>query len=117
VDVVLDAIPREADDATDALARETMARSWAVLRDGGIQVSVCAIPKPDPEAVARGLRGAYAGAKPRGDLLNMIAGLVDAGKLEPEVGAVLPLREARQAHELIQTGHTRGKIVLRITNK
>ncbi len=117
VDLVLDAIPREADDATDALARETMARSWAVLRDGGIQVSICATQKPDPEAVARGLRGAYAGAKPSGDLLNQIAGLVDAGKLKPEVGAVLPLQDARQAHESIQTGHTRGKIVLRITNK
>jgi len=116
VDVVLDAIPREADDATDTLARETIARSWAVLRDGGIQVSICAHPKPGPEHLARGLRGAYAGAKPRGDLLNRIAGLVDEGKLRPDVGAVLPLREARRAHELIQTGHTRGKIVLRITD-
>jgi NADPH:quinone reductase len=44
VDVVVDSIPREADDATDVLARETMARSWAVLRDGGIQVSICANP-------------------------------------------------------------------------
>jgi NADPH:quinone reductase-like Zn-dependent oxidoreductase len=114
VDVVVDAIPREADDATDVLARETMARSWAVLRDGGIQVSICANPTPGPDAVARRLRGAYAGAKPGTDLLNRIAGLVDAGKLKPDVGTILPLREARRAHELIQTGHTRGKIVLRV---
>jgi NADPH:quinone reductase-like Zn-dependent oxidoreductase len=60
------------------------------------------------------LRGAYAGAKPGGDLLNRIAGLVDDGKLKPDVGTILPLREARHAHELIQTGHTRGKIVLRV---
>jgi len=112
VDVVLDAIPREADDRTDALARETMSRSWAVLRDGGILVSICANPAPGPDAVARGLRGAYAGAKPGSDLLNRIAGLVDYGKLKPDVGTILPLREARRAHELIQTGHTRGKIVL-----
>jgi len=114
VDVVLDAIPREADDATDVLARDTMARSWAVLKDGAIQVSICANPAPDPDAVARGLRGAYAGAKPGGDLLNRIAGLVDEGTVRPEVGTVLPLEEVRRAHELIQTGHTRGKIVLRV---
>lgn len=114
VDVVLDLIPREADEATDALARETMARSWAVLRDGGIQVSICASPTPGRDAVARRLRGAYAGAKPGGDLLNRIAGLVDEGKLRPRVGTILSLREARKAHELIQTGHTRGKIVLRV---
>ncbi|MBN2450765.1 MAG: NADP-dependent oxidoreductase [Lentisphaeria bacterium] len=114
VDMVLDLIPREADAATDALARETMARSWAVLKHGGIQVSICANPPPGPDAAARGLRGAYAGAKPGRDLLNRIAGLVDDGTLKPTVGTILPLREARQAHELIQRGHTRGKIVLQI---
>ena len=46
VDIVLDAIPREADDSIDALAREAMARSWAVLKDGGILVSICANPTP-----------------------------------------------------------------------
>jgi len=114
VDVVLDLIPREADDATDALARETMARSWAVLKDGGILVSICANPTPGPDATGRALRGAYAHAKPGKGLLNRIAGLVDEGELTPDVGTILPLREARRAHELIQTGHTRGKIVLRV---
>jgi len=114
VDVVVDAIPREADDATDVLARETMARSWVVLKDGGIQVSICANPRPGPEAARRGLRGAYAGAQPGNDVLNRIAGLVDEGRLSPAVGVILALREARQAHELIQTGHTRGKIVLEV---
>ena len=114
VDVVVDAIPREADDATDVLARETMARSWAVLRDGGIQVSICAHPMPCLDAAGRGLRGAYAGAQPGHDVLKRIAGLVNEGKLRPDVGTILSLREARRAHELIQTGHTRGKIVLRI---
>jgi NADPH:quinone reductase-like Zn-dependent oxidoreductase len=114
VDVVIDTIPREADDATDVLARETMARSWSVLKDGGILVSICAHPAPDPDAARRGLRGAYAAAKSGADLLNRIAGVVDEGKLRPDVGTTLSLREARQAHELIQTGHTRGKIVLRV---
>ena len=114
LDVVIDAIPREADDATDVLARETMARSWTVLRDGGIQVSICAHPVPGPYAAKRGLRGAHAAAQPGNNVLNRIAELVDEGKLRPDVGTILPLREARQAHELIQTGHTRGKIVLRV---
>jgi NADPH:quinone reductase-like Zn-dependent oxidoreductase len=114
VDVVIDAIPREADDATDVLARETMDRSWTVLKDGGMQVSICAHPAPGPEAAKRGLRGAHAAAQPGHDVLNRIAELVDKGKLRPEVGTVLPLREAQRAHKLIQTGHTRGKIVLQV---
>lgn len=114
MDVVVDAIPREADDGTDVLARETLSRSWAVLRDGGMLVSICANPVPGPDGARRGLRGAHAGAQPGADVLNRIAALVDDGKLRPEVGTILPLREARQAHELIQTGHTRGKIVLQV---
>lgn len=116
VDVVVDAIPREADDATDVLALETMARSWAVLKDGGIQVSICANPLPGPDAAKRGLRGAHADAQSDNDVLNQFAGLVDAGKLRPDVGTILPLREARRAHDLILTGHTRGKIVLQVSD-
>jgi NADPH:quinone reductase-like Zn-dependent oxidoreductase len=114
VDVVVDLIPREVDDATDVLARETMARSWEVLRDGGILVSICANPIPGPDAVKRGLRGAHADAQPGNDVLNRIAGLVDVGGLRTDVGTILPLQEAQRAHELSQTGHTRGKIVLQI---
>ncbi|MBN2391187.1 MAG: zinc-binding dehydrogenase, partial [Anaerolineae bacterium] len=65
-------------------------------------------------AAKRGLRGAHAAAQPGNDVLNRIAGLVDEGQLRPDVGTILPLWEARKAHELIQTGHTRGKIVLRV---
>jgi NADPH:quinone reductase-like Zn-dependent oxidoreductase len=46
--------------------------------------------------------------------LTEIAGLVDSGKLKAVVETVLPLSDARQAHELSQMGHTRGKIVLRV---
>ena len=114
MDLVIDAIPREADDETDQLAQQTIERSWSVLKDGGIQVSICTTPKPSPDAAKRGLRGAYAAAHASSDLVNRITALVDEGKLKPSVGTVLPLHEARHAHELIQTGHTRGKIVLEV---
>jgi NADPH:quinone reductase-like Zn-dependent oxidoreductase len=114
VDLVLDAIPREADAVTDALAEETIERSWGVLNDGGMLVSICTRPVPNAAAAARGVRGAYAHAQARGDYLERIAGLVDAGHVRPVVGTVLPLEEARQAHELIQTAHRRGKIVLQV---
>ena len=43
-----------------------------------------------------------------------IGKLIDAGKLKLTVDRVLPLSEARRAHELSQSGHVRGKIVLRV---
>lgn len=48
----------------------------------------------------------------QGKILDECAKLCDAGKLNILVSQVLPLREAAQAHGLIESGHTRGKIVL-----
>ena len=47
--------------------------------------------------------------------LNEITGLFDSGRLVTDVGTVLPLEEARIAHEMLGGApHKRGKIVLRI---
>lgn len=113
VDVVLDAVVRDADEAIDALAGETLERSWGVLKKNGVLVSICARPSPEI-AAAHGVRGKYVLAQSNASQLAEIAGLVDAGHVKPTIGAVLPLKDARKAHELSQTGHTRGKIVLRI---
>jgi NADPH:quinone reductase-like Zn-dependent oxidoreductase len=40
-----------------------------------------------------------------------------SGKLAPVIDRILPLSEARRAHELSQTGHTHGKIVLRVKDQ
>lgn len=46
------------------------------------------------------------------DILNQCAGYADQGLLKAHIGAQLPLAEAAKAHEMIETGHTTGKIVL-----
>lgn len=46
--------------------------------------------------------------------LTQIAALIDAGKLKTSVATILPLAQAARAHELSQTGHVRGKIVLQV---
>ncbi len=111
VDVVLDSIVRDADAAIDTVAGETMERSWSVLKRGGILVSVCAKPSAET-AATHSVRGKYVLAQRNAAQLGEIAKLVDAGRLEPTIAAVLPLSEARRAHELSERGHTRGKIVL-----
>jgi NADPH:quinone reductase-like Zn-dependent oxidoreductase len=52
--------------------------------------------------------------RPDAAQLTQIAALIDAGNLKPAVTTVLPLAEAARAHELSQTGHIRGKIVLQV---
>ena len=52
--------------------------------------------------------------QPDGAQLSKIAELIDSAKLKPTIDRILPLSEARRAHELSQNGHVRGKIVLRV---
>jgi NADPH:quinone reductase-like Zn-dependent oxidoreductase len=46
--------------------------------------------------------------------LKRISELIEARQLKVVVGKVFPLAEAAQAHELSQTGHGRGRIILRM---
>ena len=106
-------VVHDVDVVLDTLGGDTQSRSWKVLKKGGILVSIVAPPSAD-EAARLGVRSAFFSAHPSSSQLSEIAKLVDAGKLKPVVETVLPLSEARQAHELNETGHARGKIVLKV---
>jgi NADPH:quinone reductase-like Zn-dependent oxidoreductase len=49
-----------------------------------------------------------------GAQLAEIGGLIDAGRLRVAIDTVVPLAEARKAHERGECGHVRGKIVLQV---
>lgn len=97
----------------DTLGGETQARSWAVLRRGGILVSI-ASPPPAAKAVEFGVRQAFVFTKPSALQLGEMGRLVEAEKLKAIVETILPLSDATRGQELSERGHTRGKIVLRV---
>jgi NADPH:quinone reductase-like Zn-dependent oxidoreductase len=50
--------------------------------------------------------------------LNKLAELFDGWELTTDVGTVLPLEDARVAHEMLaDRRHRRGKIVLRVDSR
>jgi NADPH:quinone reductase-like Zn-dependent oxidoreductase len=102
VDVVLDTIGNDAQE-----------RSWKVLKKGGILVSIVK-PPSQQTAEENGVRQAFVFVKTIATQLNEIAELADSGELNAFVETVLPLSEARKAQELSRSGHTRGKLVLRV---
>lgn len=104
---------RDADMVFDTVGGEVQTRSWQVLKHGGILVSILALTVPG-EAGQRGWRSAYVFVQPNAVQLARIAGLIDAGKVKPVVENVFPLHEAAKAHDAVQGGHTRGKVVLRV---
>jgi NADPH:quinone reductase-like Zn-dependent oxidoreductase len=106
-------VAHDVDVVFDTIGGDTQERSWKVLKKGGILVSIIGPPSAE-EAAAHGVRQASVFVQPSATQLTELANLVDSGKLKPVVETVLPLSEARRAHELSQTGHMRGKIVLRV---
>jgi NADPH:quinone reductase-like Zn-dependent oxidoreductase len=104
---------RDIDVVLDTVGGETRARSWPVLRKGGMLVAI-AMPPPDAATAERhGVRTAMAAVMPHGERLAEIARLIDAGELEVMIDREFPLDQAAQAHRRIEQGHARGKIILR----
>lgn len=60
------------------------------------------------------LRSLIAAREHQVDILRQCGELIDAGQLRLHVSRVLPLAQAAEAHRQIETGHTVGKVVLRI---
>jgi NADPH:quinone reductase-like Zn-dependent oxidoreductase len=106
-------LPEKVDLVLDTIGGETQQRSWRVLKKGGALISL--LQPPSVEKSRRfGVRGMMCSVQPDGAQLGEIAKLIDSAKLKPVIDRILPLREARRAHELSQSGHVRGKIVLRV---
>jgi NADPH:quinone reductase-like Zn-dependent oxidoreductase len=103
----------DVDVVLDTIGGDTQLRSWQVLRRGGILVATLGISSPEA-ARDRGVRGEGILVHPDATQLGQIAALIDEGMVKPAVAKVLPLAEASRAHELSQTGHVRGKIVLQV---
>ena len=101
------------DVVLDTLGGDTQARSWNVLKPGGILISVASPPKAEI-AEKHGVRQAFVFTQPNAAQLVEIAKMVDAQKLKVIVENILALSEAARGQELSQRGHGRGKIVLRV---
>lgn len=105
----------EVDVVLDTIGGDTQERSWQVLKKGGMLVATLGISSPEA-ARQHGVRGEGVRVHANTAQLTQIAALIDAGDLKPAVTTMLPLAEAARAHELGQTGHVRGKIVLKVGN-
>jgi NADPH:quinone reductase-like Zn-dependent oxidoreductase len=108
-------VARNIDIVLDTIGGGTQERSWSVLKKGGVLVSLVQ-PPSEEKAKELGVRAALLGAQPSGEQLAEIAKIIDSGRLAPVIDRILPLSEVRRAHELSKSGHTHGKIVLRISN-
>ena len=110
VDVVIDLVGNVHDD--------TGTRSLDVIRPGGLYVLVPTGSWPGyaEAAAAASVRATGYKVIPDGGALATIARLLDSGAVQVYVDRVFDLDEAAAAHVELERGHTRGKIVLRVSD-
>jgi NADPH:quinone reductase-like Zn-dependent oxidoreductase len=108
-------IAHDVDVVLDTIGAETQQRSWQTLRRGGMLTSLVDFPSQEV-AEGRGVRQRMIGTQANSEQLAEIGRLIDAGHVRPTVSHVLPLDRVPEAHGLIETKRTRGKIVLRVAD-
>jgi NADPH:quinone reductase-like Zn-dependent oxidoreductase len=101
-----------ADAAFDLFGGDPREQAFSVLRPGGRLVSI-ARPPPEPRNGHHEVH--YIFVRPSGyDLGEHVTPLVNEGSLRPTVQETFPLERAADAHELLEGGHVRGKLVLTV---
>jgi NADPH:quinone reductase-like Zn-dependent oxidoreductase len=106
---------RNVDVALD-LTGSDMGSLLETLRDGGLLIAVAngAEERVVADAARRGIRVAQPLVEPDGHALEEISKLVESGKLKVNVEEVMPLAQAARAHERIEKGGRKGKLVLEV---
>ena len=109
-------VAKDVDVVLDSIGRDTLARSYGLVKKGGIIVSLVARPN-ESELEKHGIRGTALNVEPDSEELAEIGKLIDDKKIKVIVSQTFPLSEARRAQEQVATGHTRGKIVLKVADE
>jgi NADPH:quinone reductase len=91
---------------------QTRDQAIGAVRDGGRVISI--VLQGPPAQLERGITGESFAAHVGRERLEALSRLVDAGTLRPQVEAVLPFDQAREALTRVNGRHTRGKVVLQI---
>ena len=103
----------DVDVVLNAIGDDYAARSLPTLRPGGVLVSLLPFPPEVYEQAGKlGVRAELMLVEHDHAGMTAIADLVAGDKLRPVIAGIFPLAQAAKAHELGETRHVAGKLVL-----
>lgn len=107
---------RNLDLVLDSMGGEYIDRSLLTLREEGTIIS---LPTGLREAVgekaaAQNKKGYFIVVASSGKDMQQLADLIAQGFIRPEVSQVFSFEEMKQAHQQLETGSTRGKVVVKV---
>ncbi len=101
------------DAVFDTVGGETYVRSFKVLRKGGIIVSM--LEQPPSDLIKQyGVNAIGQLTQVNSERLSKLAELVDKRVIKVHVDKTFPLEQAGEALAYLQSGHPRGKVVLKM---
>lgn len=104
---------RAVDAVVDLVGGETLARSYAVVKRGGVLVT--SVQLIDEAAVKQaGIRAVLIVMRRNATDLAELAALVEKGVVKPRLDKTMSLGEAKRAQELSQASRTHGKVILKV---
>jgi NADPH:quinone reductase-like Zn-dependent oxidoreductase len=106
-------VVKDVDVVFDTIGEDTLERAFQTLKKGGFLVTSVQTPSEE-KAKEFGIKAARVFCKPSAQQLAEINHLIDEGKLKIHIETVLPLTEVKKAHQLSESGRTRGTIVLQV---
>jgi NADPH:quinone reductase-like Zn-dependent oxidoreductase len=103
----------DVDVVIDPVGGTASARSWPVLRRGGVLVAIA--EEPDAGTGGRGdVRGLYFVVTPDAGQLRELASLIDSRQLRPAVSTVFELGALPEAFRAQRAARPPGKVIVRV---
>jgi NADPH:quinone reductase-like Zn-dependent oxidoreductase len=125
------------DVVLNSLDSTTLRKSLDVLKPGGKLISISGPPDPDfaraqglnwllrqvmrllslgirRRAAARGVHYSFLFMRANGNQLGQITTLIDKGAIRPVVERIFPFEDTNEALALVETGRTKGKVVVKL---
>lgn len=104
------------DAVFDPVGGETLNKSLAALRNTGRAATLLGVNVDLAGVHTKNLTIHSVFLTRERKRLQELATVIEQGKLKPLIEQVLPLEQVRTAHERLDSGHGRGKIVLQVSN-
>lgn len=98
------------DAVFDTVGGDDFAKALAILKPGGIAVSM--IAQADERAKELGVTAITQSTKVTTEMLDKLRELVELGVVTPQVGETFPFEQIQQAFETRESGKIPGKVVL-----
>jgi NADPH:quinone reductase-like Zn-dependent oxidoreductase len=106
----------DCDIVLDTVGGKVQDKSFGVLKQGGILVSITEMPDQN-KAKNHGVEATWFFLEPDGQKLASLGHLFAEGKIRPTVEHIFSLANIAEAHRMSQQGHVRGKIGIVIDPK